>query len=201
MPLKPYAERAPRLLVQLVADAAALAWLFVVVQFATSARDLVLRLQTPASGLADAGSSIGDAFGSAAQAAEVVPFLGGPLAEALRAGQAAGVSMARLGQEQYAAVTSFGAGTGLVLLLVGVLPLLLGWLPLRVHYARAARAAADCRERDLSLLALRALTHVPVRRLREVSEDPAAAWRRDEPEAVRRLAALELGRLGLRARR
>jgi hypothetical protein len=199
--MKPYAERLPRLLCQLLADAAAIGWLFVVVQFAMAARDLVLRLHAPATGLADAGTAIGDAFATAARTAQNVPFIGGPLADALRTGQAAGLSMTQLGQEQYDAVTSFGAGTGLVLVLVGALPLVLGWLPLRVHYARTARAAADCRERDLSLLALRALTSVPVGRLRKVAEDPAAAWRRDDRDAVIRLAALELGRLGLRAPR
>jgi hypothetical protein len=197
--MKPYAEHGPRLALQVLADLAALGWFVLTVQFAGAAKALVLRLQTPASGLADAGAAIGDAFATAAQTASLVPFVGRPLAEALRAGQAAGMSVAQLGQEQYSAVTDVGVGAGLVVLAVGLLPLILGWLPLRVRYARLARAAADCRERDLSLLALRALTSVPVGRLRAVSENPAADWRRDDPDTVRNLAALELSRLGLRA--
>jgi hypothetical protein len=85
--------------------------------------------------------------------------------------------------------------------MVGVLPALVIWLPLRIRYARLAGAAVACRERDADLLALRALTSVPVRRLRTVTDDPASSWRRGDPDVVRALAALELRRLGLRAPR
>ena len=199
--MKPYAERVPRLAAQLLADIAALGWAYVVVQFAELARDLVLKLQTSANGLTDAGTAVGKVFASAAGSAQKVPFVGGQLADALRGGQAAGLSLADVGRHQYETIASVGSGTALVLVLVGAMPLLLGWLPLRVHYARIAREAADCRKRDVSLLALRALTHVRVRALREVSDDPAAAWRREDSQVVTRLAALELRRLGLRAPR
>ena len=199
--MKPYAERIPRLAAQLLADALAVGWAYVVVQFAAMARDLVLKLQTPANQLTDAGTAVGNVFASAAGSAEKVPFVGGPLANALRGGQAAGLSLADVGRHQYETIASVGSGTALVLVLVGAMPLLLGWLPLRVHYARIAGEAADCRARDVSLLALRALTHVRVRALRKVSDDPAAAWRREDADVVSGLAALELRRLGLRAPR
>lgn len=199
--MKPYAERFPRLAAQLLADVLALVWAYVVVRFASTARDMVLTLQRPANGLTEAGTAVGNVFAAAAATAEKVPFVGGQLANALRGGQGAGLSLADVGRHQYETIASFGSGTALVLMLVGAMPLVLGWLPLRVHYARVAREAADCRKRDLSLLALRALTHVRVRALRAVSDDPAAAWRREDTEVVSALAALELRRLGLRAPR
>jgi hypothetical protein len=55
------------------------------------------------------------------------------------------------------------------------------------------------RDVDTDLLALRAITRRPARRLLAVSPDPAAAWRRDDREIVHRLAALELAALGLRS--
>jgi hypothetical protein len=168
-----------------------------VVRFATLSRDLVLTLLTPAKGVTDAGTAVRDVFTSAAGSAQKVPFVGAQLADALRGGQAAGSSLADVGRSQYETVASVGSGTALVLVLVGLMPLVLGWLPLRVHYARIAREAAECRRRDLSLLALRALTRVRVRALTAVSADPAAAWRREDTEAVSALAALELRRLGL----
>lgn len=195
--MKPYAERLPRLGAQLLADVLAVGWAYVVVRFATMSRDLVLTLQTPANGLTDAGTAVRDVFASAAGSAQKVPFVGAQLADALRGGQAAGSSLADVGRSQYETVASVGSGTALVLVLVGLMPLVLGWLPLRVHYARIAREAAECRRRDLSLLALRALTRVRVRALTAVSADPAAAWRREDTEAVSALAALELRRLGL----
>jgi hypothetical protein len=197
--MKPYAERFPRLAAQLLADVLALGWAYLVVRFASAARDLVLNLQTPLRGLADAGTAVAGAFGTAAVSAERVPFVGGQLANALRGGQAAGLSLADVGHHQYGAIASAGTGTAVVLMLVGAMPLVLGWLPLRVHYARVAREAAQCRDRDVDLLALRALSRVRVRALRQVSDEPAAAWRREDADVMGRLAALELRRLGLRA--
>lgn len=55
--------------------------------------------------------------------------------------------------------------------------------------------SAEARTR---LLALRALSSASPTKLMEVHEDPARAWREDEPATVDRLAALELNRLGLR---
>jgi hypothetical protein len=78
------------------------------------------------------------------------------------------------------------------------MPVLLVWLPVRVRYARAARSAIAVRSVDSDLLALRAMTRLPVRRLLAVSPDPAAAWRRDDRSVVHGLAALELRSLGLR---
>lgn len=196
--MKPYAERFPRLAAQLLADLLALGWVYVVVRFASAARDVVLKLQTPVDGLAAAGVAVSNAFGSAASASQRVPLVGGQLAAAMRGAQSAGASLADIGHDQHDTIASAGSWTALLLVLVGAMPLLLGWLPLRVHYARVAREAADCRARDVSLLALRALTHVRVRALRQVSDDPAAAWRRDDADVVGRLAALELRRLGLR---
>jgi hypothetical protein len=196
--MKPYAERLPRLAAQLLADFMAVGWAYVVVRFAEITRDLVLRLQPPANQLTEAGTTVSKVFASAAGSAQKLPFVGGQLADALRGGQAAGLSLADVGRHQYETIASVGSGSALVLVLVGAMPLVLGWLPLRVHYARFAHEAADCRKRDVSLLALRALTHVRVRALRQVSDDPAAAWRREEPDVVAGLAALELRRLGLR---
>jgi hypothetical protein len=48
------------------------------------------------------------------------------------------------------------------------------------------------------LLALRALATQPLGRLVALDPHIAAAWRRGDPEAVGKLASLELGSLGLR---
>ncbi|MFY1621377.1 hypothetical protein ACN269_34425, partial [Micromonospora sp. WMMD736] len=51
------------------------------------------------------------------------------------------------------------------------------------------------------LLALRALANRPLAKLAEVSPDPAGAWRREDPQVIRGLAALELRSAGVRIRR
>jgi hypothetical protein len=186
---------------QLLADVLALGWLAGFGFAAEQGRALMLRLQAPASGLTNAGTSISDAFADAARTAAKVPFFGAQLAAALDSGRAAGQSLAGVGEGQLSTIASLATGTAVLVAMVGTLPVLVLWLPLRVRYTRLAGAAVACRDRNADLLALRALTSVPVRRLRAVTEDPASGWRRNDPEVVRALAALELRRLGLRAPR
>jgi hypothetical protein len=199
--MKLYAERPGRVARQLLADLLGLAWLAGFGWAAAGARQLMLRLQVPANSLTNAGTSIGDAFAGAARTAAKVPFVGAQLAAALDTGRAAGQSLAGVGEQQLTTIAELATGTAVLVALVGALPALVLWLPLRIRYARLAGAAVACRERNADLLALRALTAVSVRRLRAVTEDPASGWRRNDPDVVRRLAALELRRLGLRALR
>ena len=199
--MRPYAERPARMARQLLADVLALGWLAGFGFAAEQGRALMLRLQAPATGLTNAGTGISDAFAGAARTAAKVPFVGAQLAAALDTGRAAGQSLAGVGEGQLSTIASLATGTAVLVAMVGTLPVLVLWLPLRIRYARLAGAAVACRDRNADLLALRALTSVPVRRLRAVTEDPASGWRRNDPEVVRALAGLELRRLGLRAPR
>jgi hypothetical protein len=196
-----YAERPARASLQLLTDLLAVGWIALCVYIARTAHDLLLMLQEPARALTGAGESIRGAFSDAASTASGVPFVGDDLARALGTGTGAGESLATAGRDQMAAIASFALGTGIAIVVFGALPVLLVWLPFRLRYARQARSAVTARAVDTDLLALRAITRRPVRRLLEVSPDPAAAWRRDDRAVVRELAALELRSLGLRAPR
>ena len=196
-----YAERPARAGLQLLTDLLAVGWIALCVYFARTAYDLLLMLQEPARALTGAGESIRGAFSDAASTASGVPFVGDDLARALGTGTGAGESLATAGRDQMAAIASFALGTGIAIVVFGALPVLLVWLPSRLHYARQARSAVTARAVDTDLLALRAIARRPVRRLLAVSPDPAAAWRRDDRAVVRDLAALELRSLGLRAPR
>jgi len=154
--MKLYAERPARASRQLLADLLAVGWLGGIAWLAERSRQLMLQLQTPATGLTNAGAEIADAFASAARTAARVPFVGNQLAAALDTGRAAGQSLAGVGEQQLTAISMLATGTAGLVLLSGVMPVLVLWLPLRIHYARMAGAAAASRERDLDLLALRA---------------------------------------------
>ncbi len=73
------------------------------------------------------------------------------------------------------------------------------WLPLRLRWIRRASYATALQRgrpgRDL--LALRALTNQPLRRLTRVHPEPANAWRDGDESVVESLAAMELRSLGL----
>jgi hypothetical protein len=181
-----YAEQPLRVARQLLADALVVVWIVVCVEVARAVHALVLQLQGPARTLAGAGDAIRGAVGD-------------DLARALGAGTGAGESLGAAGREQLQTISAVALGTAVGIVVLGVLPVLLLWLPLRLRYARAARSAVAVRTADSDLLALRAMTHLPVRTLLAVSPDPAAAWRQDDRPVVRHLAALELRSLGLRA--
>jgi hypothetical protein len=194
-----YAERPGRALLQLLSDAGVLVWIYVVVQFAQAARDVVLQLQGPAQRLTGAGDAIRGAFDNAAATASGVPFVGDDLARALGTGSTAGDSLSSSGREL--AATAAAAATGVVaaIVLLGVLPVVVVWLTLRVRWVLAAASARTARAADPDLLALQALTRRPTRRLLEVTPEPGAAWRSGDPAAVAGLAAVELEALGLRS--
>lgn len=194
-----YAERPVRMASQLLIDVLVLGWVVLVVGVALAAKELIDRLQGPGLALTDAGDAVRTAFADAARTAGGVPFVGDDLARSLGGGTGAGESLATAGREQVAAVAAVATGTAIGIVVVGALPVVLLWSTLRVRWIRSARSARAARELDTDLLALRALTRVPVRRLLAVSPDPAAAWRRDDRGTVHRLAALELADLGLRA--
>ncbi|MHA6785643.1 hypothetical protein ACVGOW_32295 [Pseudonocardia saturnea] len=196
--MRPYAELPLRAVRQLLADALVVLWVVLVVQVALAAKALVNGLQGPAMTLADAGDAVRGAFTDAANIARGVPFVGEDLARALGTGTGAGESLASAGREQVAAVSTAATGTAVGIVLLGAVPVVLLWLTLRVRWIVAARSARTARAVDTDLLALRALTRTPVRRLLAVSPDPAAAWRRDDRDVVHRLAELELAGLGLR---
>jgi len=196
-----YAGRPVRVARQLLSDALAVGWIVLCVEAARAARALIEQLQAPARALTGAGETIRGAFDDAARTAARVPFVGDDLARSLGTGTAAGTALADSGREQIDTIAALALNTAIAIVVVGALPVLLIWLPLRVRYARRARSAIRARVTDTDLLALRAMAHQPVQRLLRVSPDPGASWRRDDRAVVHGLAALELASLGLRAPR
>jgi len=98
-------------------------------------------------------------------------------------------------------------GSGVAVLLamaVVALPILVAvvpWLLLRLRFFRrkwtvTALAATPAGEQ---LLALRALTNRPPRKLVAVSADPVGGWRREDSVTIRALATLELWSAGIAA--
>ena len=195
----PYAERPVRAAVQLLADLLVIAWVVVVVRVALAARDLIDTLQGPGRTLTDAGGTIRGVFEDAARTAGGIPFVGEDLSRALGGGSAAGDSLATAGRDQVEVVATVSVGAAWGIVLLGAVPVVLVWLVLRLRWVLAARSARAARAAGADLLALRAITRLPVRTLLAVSPDPATAWRHGDRAVVFRLAARELRALGLRS--
>jgi len=194
--MKPYADTPGRFLRQFIGDLVVLAWIGGWVWLGVTARDWIGRLAAPGRALAGAGGAFRDSLDHAGDAAHRVPLVGGPLRDALRGAGSAGGRLVAAGQAQQDTVGRIALGAMLVLIVLPTVTALALWLPGRVRWMRAA---AGARRADPDLLALRALVGQSPRRIRAAAgDDPVAAWRRGDGDAIARLAALHARSLGLR---
>jgi hypothetical protein len=196
----PYAQHPAVRLRQLAADVGMLAWVVVWALLARAVHAAVLVLAEPGRAVEDLGRSVAANMGSAADAAERVPLVGDDLAAPFGSLADASASVGGAGQSAQDAVGTLATVLTLVLVLLPVGWLLLRWLPWRLRYAREAGAARRllAGTPDLEILAARALATAPLTRLAALPAGTGAAWHAGDPAAVRALAGLELGRLGLR---
>jgi hypothetical protein len=197
-----YAQLPARRTRQVVGDLVVVAVLALSVWVALQVRELVLTLRSPGERLADAGSGLRGTFDGAAESAGRIPGFGEALADGLGRGSGAGETLVAAGEAQVAFVEGLATWVAVLVVLGPLLMVAVGWLPWRVRYLRrsgvASRLAASGQH---DLLALRALTRLPPQRLAAVCDpgvDPAAGWRRGDPDLVRKLAAAELRSHGLR---
>jgi hypothetical protein len=196
-----YAARPDVRLRQVLADVGLLVWAVLWVLVARTVHRAVLALAEPGRAVEDLGTSVADSMGSAAEAAEDVPVVGDELAEPLGSLADAAGSVGGAGQAAQDAVGTLATVLAVVLVVLPVGWLLVRWLPWRLRWVREATAVsrlAGPAEPDLDLLAARAVATAPLPRLAALPPGTGAAWRAGDPGAVRALAALEAGRLGLR---
>ncbi|MBO3089793.1 hypothetical protein [Cellulomonas dongxiuzhuiae] len=196
-----YAQTPWRRSRQIVGDLFVVAWVVLWVRLGLWVHEVVGRLGAPGRTLEDAGSSLSESLASAGDAVGRVPLVGDDARGPFTAAGGAADSIARAGVEVQQGASQLALLLGLLIAAVPVVLVVGLWLLLRVRFVRRSRAAGHILDSaaDLDLFALRALATQPVRALARVSDDPAQAWRRGDPETVRALAALELGSLGLRA--
>lgn len=195
-----YAQTTRRRVRQLVADLGVLAWVVGCVLAARLVHAAVSQLAAPAIGLRDATHRVDDGIHQTGQRLGDVPLVGDKLRGALDPLTAATADVDRAAADFVAAVERLALVTGIVTAALPILAVVLPWLWLRLRYLRrssSARRLLSAHD-SLDLFALRALARQPLPALARIDPDPAAAWRRGDPEAVRALAALELAGLGLR---
>ena len=195
-----YADRAVTSLRQFVTDVVMVGWLAFWVWASIWVYDKVSNLAVPGQKIENAGTGMAGGLSDAGDKVGSVPAVGGALAAPFdRAAGAAG-ALADAGRAQQAAVHNLAVALVALVLVVPVGLVVFGYVPLRLRWMRRASLAVALRERATGrdLLALRALTRQPLRRLLAIHPDPATAWRDHDTKALDSLAALELRTLGLR---
>jgi hypothetical protein len=197
--MKIYADAPARRSAQMLGDLLLIGWVYLWVQTAGVVRDATLSLAAPGEQIADAGSGLADQLRDAGRTVGEVPLVGDQVRAPFDGAGGAADRIAAAGEAQVEAVETLAFWLGLS---VGAIPVLIAlgiYLPLRWRFIRGATAGRrfiDSSD-DLDLFALRAMANQPLHRLARISDDPAGAWRRRDPDVVRRLAALELRDSGL----
>ncbi|MGV9801220.1 hypothetical protein ACWDTP_24560 [Mycobacterium sp. NPDC003449] len=199
----PYATRPGRLLAQLLSDIAMVIWVVVWVLVGTAVYSAVATIAEVGRQVQDGASGVSGNLSSAGDSADGIPLVGDSLSKPLRAASDAALDIAGAGQNLD---TTAGWLAWVLALAVAAAPILfvaMPWLYLRIRFFRrkwtaitlASTAAGE------QLLALRALANRPLARLTAVTDDPVGAWRHQDQQAIRGLAALELRSAGMRLRR
>jgi hypothetical protein len=145
-------------------------------------------------------NGIAENLDSAGKSVDGVPLIGDQLAKPLTAASEAALDLAGAGHTLNHTASWLAWVLAVAVAATPILAVAGPWLYLRIRFFRRkwmviTLASTPAGEQ---LLALRALANRPLRKLAAVSMDPVGAWRREDPIAIRGLAALELRSAGIR---
>lgn len=195
----PYATTPVRMTAQLVSDVLIAVWITVWVMVGLAVHHAIATIAGVGRQVNDSANGISENLNSAGDSADRIPLVGDTVAKPLRAASEAALDLAGAGQNLNTTATWLAVLLAIAVAAPPILAVGMPWLFLRIRFFRRkwtviALAQTPAGEQ---LLALRALANRPLRRLTEVSDDPVGAWRRQDPTAVRGLAALELRSAGV----
>jgi hypothetical protein len=197
-----FARPSPKLARQVVGDLLVIAWAALWWIAGRLTDDVIRALGDPSRETANAARSLRDSFAEAARTMEGVPFAGEALRHPFLAAADGLSGIITAAEQQVVSIDNTATLVGWLAFGLPVLLVLALWLPGRVRWVREAAAAKEFLRAGthLDLLAVRALATQPISALARISPDPAEAWRRHDPDVIKRLADLELHRLGLKPR-
>ncbi|WKG02714.1 hypothetical protein [Mycolicibacterium sp. HK-90] len=199
----PYASRPGRLLAQLFSDVAVVTWTAVWILVGVAVHSAVSTIAEVGRQVESGANGVADNLGSAGDSTDNVPLVGDTLSKPLWAASEAALDIAGAGANLDSTASWLAWVLALAVAAAPILFVAMPWLYLRVRFFRrkwtaitlASTAAGE------QLLALRALANRPLAKLTRVSDDPVGAWRSQDQQAIRGLAALELRSAGMRLRR
>ena len=195
----PYATTPARLTAQLASDLLVAAWITGWVFVGLAVHHAIATFASVGTQVQSGATGISENLNSAGDNADRLPLVGDAVATPLRAASAAALDLAGAGQSLNSTATWLAVVLAIAVAAPPILAVGMPWLFLRIRFFRRkwtviSRAQTPAGEQ---LRALRALANRPLRKLTEVSTDPVGAWRREDPDAVRGLAALELRSAGV----
>jgi len=196
----PYSTRPVRLLAQLFSDFVVVVWTAIWVLVGLAVYDAISTIVEAGRQVESGTNGIAGSLASAGHSAERIPLVGDAVSKPLTsAGQAAG-NVAGAVRNLDATASWLAVLLAMAVVALPILVAVTPWLLLRLRFFRrkwvvTGLAATPAGQQ---LLALRALTNRPPRKLEALGEDPVGGWRREDPVTIRALAALELRSAGIR---
>jgi hypothetical protein len=198
--MKIYSDFAARRTRQIIADVLALGAIGLWIWFGYTVFTLINNLAVFGVQMEDAGAGFRETMTEVGETLGGVPLIGPGIRLPFDGASAAGGSLEEAGQAQQEAVLQLATTLGIGTAALPVLTILIVWLVPRILFIRRAGRvkAIVTADAGLDLLALRALTTQKLSAITSIDADALGAWRRGEPEVVRRLAQLELKSSGVR---
>ena len=195
----PYATTPARLTAQLASDLLIAAWITGWVLVGLAVHHAIATFASVGTQVQSGATGISENLNSAGDNADRLPLVGDAVATPLRAASEAAPDLAGAGQSLNSTATWLAVVLAIAVAAPPILAVGMPWLFLRIRFFRRKWTVISLAQTPAGeqLLALRALANRPLRKLTEVSTDPVGAWRREDPDAVRGLAALELRSAGV----
>ncbi|MFZ1178272.1 MAG: hypothetical protein WAO15_18775 [Mycobacterium sp.] len=198
----PYSTRPGRLLAQLSSDFAVVGWTALWLLVGLAVYDAVSTIAEAGRQVESGANGIAGNLASAGHGAQHIPVVGDAVSKPLTSASQAALDIAGAGHNLDTTASWLAVLLAMAVVALPILIAVIPWLFLRLRFFRrkltvTALAATPAGQQ---LLALRALTNRPPRKLAAISADPVGGWRREDPITLRALAALELRSAGITIR-
>ena len=198
----PYATTPGRVLAQLFSDVAAVVWTAIWALVGFAVYDAISTIADAGRQVASGTHGIAGDLASAGHGAQHIPVVGDAVSKPLNSASQAALGIADAIHDLDTTASWLAMLLALAVVAPPILLAALPWLFLRLQFFRRKWVATGLAATPAGqqLLALRALTNRPPRKLAAVSADPVGGWRHEDPATIRALAALELRSAGIRIR-
>lgn len=198
----PYATTPGRLLAQLLSDAVIAGWTFVWVLVGLAVHTAISTIAGVGRQVESGARGVAGNLESAGTSASHLPLVGDTISKPLTGASAAALDIAGAGHDLNTTATWLAVVLAIAVAAPPIAALAMPWLVLRLRFFRRKRAALAlaATAAGQQLLALRALSNRPLRKLTAVSPDPVAGWRHGDPTVIRGLVGMELRSVGLARR-
>jgi len=198
----PYATTPGRLAAQLFSDFAVFVWTAIWLLVGVAVYDAISTIAEAGRQVESGAHGIAGNLASAGHGAQHIPVVGDAVSKPLTSASEAALDIAGAGHNLDTTASWLAVLLALAVVALPILIAVMPWLFLRVRFFRrkwtvTGLAATPAGQQ---LLALRALTNRPPRKLTAVTADPVGAWRREDPVTIHALAALELRSAGITIR-